>query len=432
MNILQLTPGTGSFYCGSCLRDNDLAAALLRAGHDAQIFPLYLPFMLEEGPQETPVHMGGINMYLQQVAPWLPRLPRFLAKALDAPRLLRWASRRPGMTDPSGLGAMTLSMLRGEEGRQARELDDLIGWVRELERPDVVLLSNVMLIGLARRLKEALGCPVVCTLQGEAPFLDSLPAKDSSACWETLRERGQDISQFIAVSRYTASLMGERMSIDPSRMQVVPNGIDVRDFGAAESAPERPTIGYLARMCADKGLPELVDAFLELRSRASIPGLRLLAGGVVLGEDEALLTDLRGRVRAAGAEADVEFRANMTRAQKIDLLRSLTVLSVPARYGESFGLYLLEAMACGVPVVQPDMHGFSEVVEATGGGLLYDPDSPLGLADKLEALLGNPKQLAELRRSGLEAVRDNFNADQMGQQVASVCRMAASAGRVGA
>lgn len=408
------------------MRDNTLVENLRGLGHDALIAPLYLPFKLEEGKAHddavAEVHMGGINVYLQQVAPWLKRLPRFMANALDSPRLLRLVSSRSNMTDPSGLGPLTLSVLRGEEGRQVGEVDKLVRWMETLKTPDVVILSNAMLLGLARRIRKELGRPVVCTLQGEAPFLDALQPEQARACWETLAERASDVDAFLPVSRYTAELMSERMSLDPARVHVVPNGIELDGFGPAAAPPERPTIGFLARLCADKGLPALVDAFLELRRRQSVPGLRLLAGGVCLAGDEALVRKQERKLRAAGAAEDAEIRRGLTREQKIELLRSSSVLSVPAEYGESFGLYLLEALACGVPVVQPRLHGFPEVLEATGGGVLYEPGGP-ALADALEGLLTDPERARALGAAGREAVARDFTAERMARDVARVCTM---------
>lgn len=426
MRILQLTPGTGSFYCGSCMRDNTLVGHLRRLGHDAQIAPLYLPFKLEadaEGAAEgdaAAVRMGGINVYLQQLAPWLARLPRFVSRALDSSALLRMVSARSNMTDPSGLGPLTLSVLRGEEGRQAAEVDKLVAWMGGIERPDVVLLSNAMLLGLARRIRTELDVPVLCTLQGEAPFLDSLADEHRAACWETLGRRAADVDGFLAVSRYTAELMTERMGLDPARVHVVHNGIELEGFAPAVTPPERPTIGYLARLCVDKGLPDLVEAFLELKRRGSVPGLQLRAGGVCLPADEALVNSLEARLRAKGFDRDAELKRGLSVAEKHALLRGSSVLSVPAGYGESFGLYLLEAWATGVPVVQPRRHGFPELLEATGAGLLYEPTGT-GLADALEELLLDPARAAELGARGREAVRTGFDAARMAGEVAEVC-----------
>jgi glycosyltransferase involved in cell wall biosynthesis len=429
MRILQLTPGTGSFLCGSCLRDNALALALRRLGHDVIVAPLYLPFMLEgEQPDaDAPVHMGGINMYLQQKLPWTRHLPRFVANWLDSPGLLRWAASRSNMTDAHGLGAMTLSMLRGEHGKQAAELEKLIEWAESLERPDVVLLSNVMLIGLARRVRDALGAPIFTTMQGEPPFLDSLDEPYRGRCWDTLSERARDLDGFIAVSRYTGDLMTRRLELDADKVHLVPNGIEPDGFAPGAEPPSAPTLGYLARMCPDKGLHTLVDAFLLVRDRGRVPGVRLRAAGVVLNEDKDYLREQEAKIRAAGATGDVELLANVPRDEKIRHLQGLTVMSVPATYGESFGLYVLEALACGVPVVQPRHAAFPELIEATGGGLLCEPDDAKSLADALEELLLDPARARALGDTGRRAVLENFTAERMARDVERVCSMGAPA-----
>jgi len=420
MRVLLLTPGTGSFFCGSCLRDNELAMALRELGHDASIAPLYLPFALEDMQRpeaNAEVHMGGINVYLQQKLRVMRHLPGFLARWIDSPRLLRFVARRANMTDASAHGAMTLSMLRGEEGRQLGELEKLVHWLQGLERPDVVILSNVMLVGLAHRIREVVGCPVLCTMQGEAPFLDALKEPFRSQCWQELSKRAGHIERFLPVSRYTAELMGTRMGLSAEHMQVVPNGISLEAFEPAEREGQPVTIGYLARMCHDKGLPLLVDAYLRLRQ--DLPGLRLLAGGVLLRSDEPLLAELEQRVHAAGAAADVEFRPNMTRAGKLQLLSECDLFSVPATYGESFGLYLLEAMAVGLPVVQPRCGAFPEILEATQGGLLCEPDAN-SLASALGILARDMPAARSMGERGRQSVLAGFSAKHMASEVARI------------
>lgn len=432
MRITLLIPGTGSFFCGSCLRDNALAKGLRALGHEVAQVPLYLPFFLEEehdanaAARMDSVHMGGINMYLQQKLPLLRHLPRALAKLLDRPGLLRWASTKGNMTDASALGDMTLSMLSGERGRQRSELDKLITWLAEQPRSDVFILSNAMLIGIARRLKEQLGTPVICTLQGEAPFLDALDDRHRQEAWRILAERARDVDLFVPVSAFTRDLMSERMQLEPQRMQVVHNGLDLEDYPATDathaSDPQRPpVIGYLARLCEDKGLPTLVDAFIELHRRGQLPGLRLRAAGVEIAADRKLLRTLRARIAEAGLEEFYEIRSNVSRKEKIELLASIDVLSVPATYGESFGLYMLEAMAHGVPVVQPRSGAFPEVIEATGGGLLFSPDDAHALADHLQELLSDPQKAAQLGATGKAAVHSNFNLERMARDLESIC-----------
>ncbi|MEZ6016294.1 MAG: glycosyltransferase family 4 protein [Planctomycetota bacterium] len=430
MRILQLTPGTGTFLCGSCLRDNALAQALQSLGHEVILAPLYLPFALEEraaggeglpGPSalaaSAPVHMGGINMYLQQKLPLLGRLPRFLHDRLDAPKLLRFVARHASMTDTHGLGPMVLSMVRGEEGRQRAELERLVEWARELPQLDAVLLSNVMLAGLARELSSALGCPVYTTLQGEAPFLDALDARHRELCWRALSERARELDGCFAVSRYTADLMSARLGLAPDRVHVIWNGLDAADFGPLPELrdPARPAIGFLARMCRDKGLEALFEAFVRVKQ--AVPNARLVAAGVVLAEDRPLLDELARRARALGIEGDVELLGPVSREEKLRLLRRVDVFSVPATYGESFGLYLLEAWACGLPVVQPRHGAFPELLEATGAGVLVQPDEPEALATALIGLLQDPVRRERMGALGVAAVRERFTAARMAREL---------------
>jgi len=421
MRILQLTAGTGSFFCGTCLRDASLVENLRRLGHDAMLAPLYLPLVLEEGPDARAVHMGGINAYLAQSLR-LP-LPRFVQDWLDSPRLLRWAARRGEMTQAHSLGEMTVAMLLGSDGSQKREVSKLMGWLETLPKPDVVLLSNALLLGLAAPLRKALGVPVLCTLQGEAPFVDALSEPHRVRAWELAKRLARDV-EFLAVSRYTAELMRERLALDPARLHVVPNGIEHERYAPAASLTGPPTIGYLARLCRDKGLWTLVEAFVRLKRRPEHAALRLVAGGATLASDLPRRDALRARVRVAGLESSFELRSNLDFAGKLALLGESTVFSVPATYGESFGLYLLEAWAMGLPVVQPAHAAFPELIEATNGGLLCAPNDPAALAEGLHELLVDRERALRLGASGQRAVKERFGAERMARDVERICRMA--------
>jgi glycosyltransferase involved in cell wall biosynthesis len=421
MRILSLTAGTGSFYCGTCLRDAALVQGLRALGHDAVLAPLYLPLVLEEDVPSEPVHLGGINVYLAQ-ALRLP-LPRFLRAWLDSPGLLRWAARRGDMTQARALGELTVAMLAGEEGPQLRELGQLFGWLRTLERPDVVLLSNALLVGLARPLARELGAPVLCSLQGEAPYLDALVPPYRERAWRLMVGAAADVEHFLAVSRYTAELMRARLGLSAERVHVVPNGIDLAGLAPPARCADPPVIGYLARLCRDKGLETLVEAFIDLRRRPGFERLRLVAGGTALRRDLTLLRELEQQLSSAGLAGEAEFHPNLTREAKLALLRRCTLFSVPALYGESFGLYLLEAWALGLPVVQPEDAAFPELLAATGGGLLYTPGRPGALADALATLLADPQRARALGAAGRRAVEQRFTLEHMARDVERVCRM---------
>lgn len=433
MRILQLTPGTGHFYCGNCLRDHALSAALRRLGHEASIVPLYLPFQLEESPlpRRERVHMGGINLYLQHKHPWMRRLPGFLRRWMDAPRLLRWSSRMGDMTDAASHADMTLSMLRGSDGRQQWELARLIDWLKKSgERPDVIILCNALLIGLARPLREAMGCRVICTLQGEDAFLDALPVAASRQAWSLVRERAAGVDAFIAVSGYYADVMRGRLGLRERQVHVVYNGIDFDGFPTSLPSwprnPEAPVIGFLARMCEEKGLITLVEAFIQLRQRGRVPHAKLRVAGVMLKPDRRLVSQMQTRLDEAGFAADSSFHPNLSREQKLVHLASLDLFSAPATYGEAFGLYVIEAMAAGAPVVQPRHGAFPELIEATGGGTLCEPNDPGSLADALERLLLDHDAARRLAAQGFHAARERFTSERMARDVAEVCKMAPS------
>ncbi|HMO64743.1 MAG TPA: glycosyltransferase family 4 protein [Verrucomicrobiota bacterium] len=433
MRIIQLTPGAGGMYCGNCFRDNALVAELRRLGHDVLMLPLYLPMRLDE-PDESrgaPLFYGGINVYLQQLSPVFGRLPRWLHRWLDSEAMLRFAGRRAAKTRASDVGALTLSMLRGEEGRQQRELAELVAWLKTQPRPDIICLSNAMLAGMARTLRRELGAPVAVMLQGEDAFLDQLPAAHRETAWKILAERVGELDVLMAPSRYYAEEMSRRLGLAPGRVEVVPNGIHLDGWTPADQPPAPPVLGYFARMCREKGLDRLVDAYLEIRRGGRLPQLKLHVGGGMGPSDEPLVAEQKHRLAAAGVAADATWRPNLTLAEKQAFYRGLSVLSVPAHYGEAFGLYLVEGMAAGVPAVQPRTAAYPELVGDAGTGVLCEPDSAAALAGAIEALLLDEPRRAALASAARQAAEERFNAAEMARQFAAALEAATVAAAEG-
>jgi len=422
MNLVQITPGAGGMYCGNCFRDNALVAALRKRGHEVLMVPLYLPMTLDEESQAAgvPTFFGGINVYLQQQSAFFRRAPKWLHSLLDSPALLKLAAGRAAKTRAADVGELSLSMLRGEAGNQARELDELIAWLKTQPRTDVIMLSNAMLMGFTRKLKAELGCKVVCNLQGEDAYLDSMPSPLREQVWTLLAERCRDCDLFIAPSRYFGDTMMKRLNLPADRVKVVLNGISLEGYGATPKSglrtPNSPILGYIARMCRDKGLDLLVETFIELKRRNAVPGLKLKVGGGCGPSDERFVAQLKEHLRRTGCLEDVSFHPNLTREEKVAFLQSLSVFSVPALYGEGFGLYLIEALAAGVPVVQPRHAAFPELIKATGGGMIAEPNAA-SLAAAIETLLRDPARLNALRESGQRAVMERFTVDQMAKGV---------------
>ncbi|HEX8309677.1 MAG TPA: glycosyltransferase family 4 protein, partial [Chthoniobacteraceae bacterium] len=194
------------------------------------------------------------------------------------------------------------------------------------------------------------------------------------------------------------------------------NGIARDEFITSREEPATPVIGFLARMIEGKGIAHVVDAFILLKKRGRVPDAKLRCAGAVTREDEHYVARLQQRLADAGWEQDAEFLPNVSREEKSAFLNSLTLLSVPASYGEAFGLYLLEAMAAGVPVVQPRQAAFPEIIEATGGGTLYEPATAAALADAWEALLADPQKLRKLGASGRAAVEKEYSLPVMAER----------------
>ncbi len=418
MKILHLTPGTGTFHCGSCLRDHALVKALRARGHDAMIVPLYLPLVTDadDANPEQLVRVGGIGLFLQQKFPLFRFMPRIVRRMMDRPALLRWASRRMGMTGARDLGEMTVGSLLGEKSTQWAEWGSLVRWVGEECRPDVVVLSNSLLCGLAPALSR-LGLPVICSLQGEDAFLDTLIEPYRTRSWDLLNEAARFVTRFVAPSRFYAELMTRRMGVEMAKMSVVFNGLNFDAYAAERREPERPTIGYLARMNHGKGLTTLVEAFIQITNRWRVPEVRLRIGGAATPSDEPYIRGLKQKLADAGVSERVSWEPNLSFEDKVKFLHGISVFSVPATCGEAFGLYVIEAQGCGVPVVQPRHGAFPELLEITQGGLLCEPDDPVSLASSLEEVLLHQELRKRLGETGRKRTLNAFSAAQMGVEL---------------
>ena len=171
-------------------------------------------------------------------------------------------------------------------------------------------------------------------------------------------------------------------------------------------------IGYLARLAPEKGLAQLAEAYRLFRKRNQKPRCGL--------KRPAISRPLTGRISPrscapssdAGLAGEFTYHGAVDRESKLAFLQSIDVLSVPATYDEPKGMFLLEAMASGVPVVQPRRGAFIEIVEATGGGLLVTPDDPGALAEGLHTMWRDRAHAAEIGRRGAEGMRKRYTVQQ--------------------
>lgn len=439
MKIVHLVAGAGGMYCGSCMQGNTLAAAMQQAGHDVMLVPVYTPLRTDEpNVGERRVAFGGLNVFLQQQSGLMRRAPRFLDRVLDHPALL---GRLGGSTQPKQLGPLTVSMLRGEQGHQQKELDKLIAWLDAEVQPEVIHLSTALLAGSARMLAERFDVPIVCTLSGEDTFIEQLPEPYRTGAHNELRERCAELSALVAPSEYYARFMAEYLDVPPERITVIRPGLDLEGHvtetkPACDPLADEPlTIGYFSRICPAKGLHQLAEAFRLLvrgtPGRLGMSGfstrpvarpIRLMVAGYLDRANRGYLRQIRRQLASRGLADRFKYVGPLDRVGKIEFLRSIDILSVPATRPESKGLVALEAWANGTPAVLPDHGVFSELIAETGGGLVYEANRPTALANSLRQLIENPALAARCGCKAQETVHRDYDIRQTATRVAELYR----------
>jgi glycosyltransferase involved in cell wall biosynthesis len=422
MKILAFTAGAGPMYCGSCIRDNALAAELKSQGHDLTLIPLYTPTLTDEpNVSEQKVFCGGVSVYLEQHSALFRKTPWLLDRLWDSPWAIRLASRRSIAVNPRLLGELTVSMLRGEEGFQHKEIRKLTSWLRSQAPPDIVTLPNSLLIGLSRPIREAVGRPLCCTLQGEDLYVSQLPEPYRTRSLELIRSSIGHVDGFAAVSEYHAEFMGSYLGIPVDKIHVVPLGVNVQGYSPdLRFRSNCFTVGYFARIAPEKGLHVLAEAYTRLRRETEFSGATLEVAGYLAPEHREYLRGIERKMKDAGLEHEFCYRGALDRLRKIDFLRNLDVLSVPCTYDEPKGIFLLEAMANGVPVVQPRRGAFPEILQKTGGGILVEPDDTASLAQGILSLWKDPKLVQELGHRGAQGVREHYSASRMAARALEV------------
>ncbi len=427
--VVHLVAGAGGMYCGSCLHGNTLVGALRQAGVDAVLLPMYTPLRTDEAGQSVHrVAFGGVNVYLQQRWPVFRRTPWLLDRLLDRPVLLRWLARRSGTTRPDELGPLTVSMLRGEDGRQRKEVEKLLCMLADTFQPGLVHLNNALLSGVAPAIRRCLGVPVICSLTGEDAFLDNLPSPHREEAWRLLRQRAAELDGLIALSRCFAEAMAGRLALPRERIDVVPPGVNLEGCELSPEAASTVTgnrpfrVGFFSRIAPEKGLHLLAEAVGLLAKDASLPPVELHAAGYLDPAGRAYLAEVERLMAAAGIAGRFCYHGAPDRAGKMALLKSFDLFGLPTLLPESKGLPVLEAWANGIPAVLPHHGVFVEFVEETGGGLLHQPGSAALLAEAIAAMIRDPALAAACGRRAQRAVFERYNAPDMAARTMEVYR----------
>ncbi len=419
MKIVHITAGAGGRICGTCLHDNTLVRALRGRGCDAILVPAYVPPTTdEENVAERKVVMGGVNVWLQEHVPLFRQTPAFVDRPLDSRPLLEWLSGRTGGAKAADLGPLTVSTLEGERGRQRKEVAKLSHWLARDVRPDVVHLSNALLIGLARSIREATGAAIVCSLSGEDVFLDAIPEPHRSRIDGLLRERAADVDRFVAFNQAFAAAMGQRLAVPSDRIDVIPHGVDLDAFPAQPpdlAARRRPrggrlVIGFLARGCPEKGLDQLVRALPLVAARYDV---EVIAAGATVEAERGYLASCHTLARDLGVADRFRWLGQIDRRAKLDLLQSIDVFALPTPRPEAKGLSAIEALAAGVPVVASNHGAFPELLDGERAGLLHEQANPADLARVLAAVLADEEMAGRLGRHGHSLARSRHSAAAM-------------------
>lgn len=419
MRIAYITAGAAGMYCGSCMRDNTLVRALHGLGHDALLIPTYTPITTDEPDASSrTVFMGGLNVYLQESSAIFRHTPRWLDRLLDARWLLKWLGRFAGSTPYDELAGLTLSMLRGTHGHQRKEVERLAGNLASEIRPDMIHLTNGLLSGLIPELRRRLpNVPVVIELQGDDIFLDALPAEARRQAIDLIRGNVHQVAGFQATSTAYADAMAGYFGIDRNRIKVTLPGIDLSRWPVPPVPPARPfTVGYFARICPEKGFHHAASAFLALKRHC--PEAVWHVGGWLGAANKAFFNSQCARLAEAGFAGSIRHIDCPTLTEKIAFMHGCDLVSVPAVYREPKGLYVLEAWAAGVPVVQPAHGSFPELIGEGKGGILVRPNDPNALAQGWIQLAENRDLRLNLGTLGRKAVETRFTAHRMAAETA--------------
>ena len=427
MKIAHIIPGSGgSFYCGNCLRDSKLFDSMRDQGHEAIKIPMYLPLFSHDPENDmTPVFYGAVSLYLKQVVPIFRRAPKWVDRLLNSRPVLKFAARQANSTRASGLEDMTVSMLMGEHGRQREELEKMVHWLETHFKPDVIHISNALLLGLAHMLRERIGVPVICSLQDEDVWVDPMRPEFSAKVWDLMREKSRDIDMFVSVSHYYTEFMKAKLGLPEEKIQTLHLGVDPADYQYVNSDEKPRSIGFLSRMCLENGLDILIDAFILLKKQPGFEDVRLLLTGGQTADDKAFLKEQKQKIDRFGLRAHVEFIPDFDPSARDAFFKRVMLLSVPVRKGEAFGIYLTEAMAAGIPIVQPPLGAFPEIIEKSGGGMIYRENTPEELAKTLQELFSGQEILNQLSRNARRSVEKTFNVHELTIEMTRIYQTAA-------
>lgn len=417
MKIAFLITGSGgSFYCSNCYRDMLYFKAVKKApGVTASAIPLYLPpeKIYSENGFDTNVFFGAISLYIREKVHFLEQMPSFMDKILDSPPLLKIAAKRAGTTRTEGLEDITLNMIDGAHSARDKEVDRLVKYLVANGKPDVIHLSNALIIGLARQIKKLLDVKIVCSLQNEDDWINDMAEPFQSQAWKMIADESVNVDAFVSPSRYYRDFFRSKTGISGDTIHIVPSGIDLSAIEERNRTGSGLAIGFFSRVSYHNGFDKLADAFIALKNDTAFRELTLHVCGGYTSDDKPFIADQIKKIKENGFKSSVKIYPEFIGRSKHDFLNAIDIMSVPVRKYDAYGLYILESNASGIPVVQPSTGAFPEILEMTGGGLLYRDDTVKDLTLAIAKLLNDKKLASMLGETGMKNVHEKLTLEKM-------------------
>jgi len=415
VKILLIIPGSGDiFYCGNCFRDNLYANALRKKGQDVVIMPLYLPLTGKSFQADTPLFFPATSYYVSQKYFTKGKIPPLFEKFLNSQSILRIASSFSGTTSAKGMEQMTLSMIKGDDNHFDRQTEKIIRWIVDHDRPDIIHLSSSMLIGIAKAIKSRINIPIVCSLQDEEIWLDSLESRYAQEAWSSIRNNVSYVNRFIASSEFYKSFASKKIP-EIGEIDVVYPGVNIEKYKSPDY-PEHPTIGFFYRMSYENGLDILAQAFLKLKKENSIPNLKLKIGGGYTRENKDFVSIIRNILKPYSG--DIVWSDHYNLDEHPDFYKDISLICAPVRYNEAAGLYICEAYAAGKPAVVPDTGSFGEI--AGNAGLLYSVNDSEHLAEALKIIFNDDSLYKKLKNNSLKLSCERYSDEVASEKLLSI------------
>jgi glycosyltransferase involved in cell wall biosynthesis len=421
--IVYLVAGAGSSYCGSCLRDQALATELRRTGYDLVLLPLYTPPRFDRpSPPLGPLMLGGISVYVLATYPWARRVPVRWWRLVDQPWILQrlgtWAPR----TDPQHLGHVTVEFLRGLEGAEASPLREAARWIMDVERPDIVILPNLLLapFGVALKLL-APHLKLLALAAGEEPFLEQLGETYEQEARRWMAHWVKHLDRIVTFSAFYRNFLCGVCGLPSEKISVIPLGIQLDGYlcqrdpaKGATSSKSRPfsyRLLYLSRIVPEKGLHLLAEAVVRLHRQGLVDRpVSLEVGGFLPEACRSYLQRCERMLKEAGLLHAWTYHGELTWEQKRRLLEQADLFVLPTLMRDSQSLACLEALASGTPIVVPASGWYPELVENTAAGVLFRSGSVDALTEVLRRLLQALPWRQRLAQQGLQAAREQLDS----------------------